>query len=100
LTPIYSEVTNENPEITTNSQPEMQVKITDGMVDFILTLPSAATYDLRIYNILGREVSSVCNQWEDAGTHTMHFNALHLTSGLYFARVSGFSTVQKFVVVK
>ena len=70
-------------------------------INFSLELPTSMKCDLRIYNVLGREVGSMLNQWKNAGTHTMHFNASHLPSGVYFARISGddFSGVQKFAVV-
>jgi Secretion system C-terminal sorting domain/FG-GAP-like repeat/FG-GAP repeat len=54
-------------------------------------LPSVGTQyivSLRVYDILGREVRTLVNELQRAGTHTITFNASGLSSGIYFYRLS------------
>ena len=39
---------------------------------------------LKIYNILGNEVTTLVNEYRNAGTHEIDFNASKLSSGIYF----------------
>jgi hypothetical protein len=58
---------------------------------------------LKIYDALGREVSTLVNEQLEAGVyHERTFNASHLASGVYFARLtsSGNSAVRKMFLVK
>jgi pectate lyase len=54
------------------------------------SLPEAATVDLRVYDVLGREVASLLNrQQQQPGIHTVQFDALrnNLASGVYIYRI-------------
>ncbi len=39
---------------------------------------------LKIFNILGNEVTTLVNEYRNAGTHEIDFNASKLSSGIYF----------------
>jgi hypothetical protein len=57
------------------------------MIRFGIT--EASTVDLRVYDVLGREVSVlVNNQNLDAGSYTATFNAEGLASGIYVYRLT------------
>ncbi len=52
-------------------------------------LPSQSVVDLRIYDILGREITAlVKNQALKAGTYSYHFDASNLASGTYIYRLT------------
>ncbi len=51
---------------------------------------------LRIYDILGRQVASLLNKSMNPGNYEVHFNASDLPSGLYFYRL----TAGKYIAVK
>jgi hypothetical protein len=57
---------------------------------------------LKVYDILGREVSTLVNQVRDAGAYEVSFNAARFASGIYFYRLQAGSFVQtkKMVLVK
>jgi hypothetical protein len=50
-------------------------------ITFALSVPAMTT--LRVYDLLGREVSLLQDGWMDAGVHHARFNASGLTSGMY-----------------
>ncbi|MDX2129177.1 MAG: fibronectin type III domain-containing protein [Chloroherpetonaceae bacterium] len=57
---------------------------------------------LRVYDILGREVATLINQAQDAGTYQVPFQAgnLGLSSGVYFYRITAKSSSSTFVQTK
>jgi hypothetical protein len=50
-------------------------------------LPAASRVDLRIYDVLGREVAVLVNQEMPAGTHSATWNATSLPSGMYVCKL-------------
>jgi hypothetical protein len=65
-------------------------------------LPKYGQVSLKIYDMLGREVSTLVSEFRTAGYYSVDFNASSLTSGVYFYRVStgDFSAVKKMTVLK
>ena len=65
-------------------------------------LPSSSNVKLIIYNSLGQEVQILVNGFEAAGIHKVNFNALNLTSGMYFYKIEAgsFSQVKKMILLK
>ncbi|MDQ3022676.1 MAG: T9SS type A sorting domain-containing protein [Bacteroidota bacterium] len=57
---------------------------------------------IKIFDNLGREVSTLVNEFKTAGYYTLDFNASNLPSGLFFYRMdaAGFSKVMKMTLVK
>ena len=57
---------------------------------------------LKIYNILGREVSTLVNEFQKAGDHRINFLPGNLPSGVYYYKLQAgyFSSVQKMVYLK
>jgi len=47
------------------------------------SLPQKSNVSLKVYDILGREVASLVNATQEAGNHSVSFNASKLASGLY-----------------
>ena len=58
--------------------------------------------NLKIYDMLGREVSTLVNEFRTAGYYTIDFNASALSSGVYFYRITteDFSAIKKMVLMK
>ena len=69
---------------------------------FVLSLPAAGPVSFKIYDIRGREVASLVQGSLQAGSYELTFDASHLTSGLYIARVvaGSFQATQKLVLLK
>ncbi len=66
-------------------------------------LPIAGVVDVKIYNVIGREVLQVVSQRAySAGSHAIAINCQNLTSGLYFVRLESDSQsrVAKMMLVK
>ena len=51
------------------------------------TLPLASNVQLKIFDVLGREVATLVDQIKKAGAYQTQFNAAALPSGIYFARI-------------
>jgi len=57
---------------------------------------------LKLYNVLGQEVTTLFDEQQSAGYHEARLDATTLASGLYFYRMSAanFTAVRKLMVVK
>jgi len=57
---------------------------------------------LKVYDVLGREVSVLVNEIMKPGTYTIRFNASGISSGVYFYSLTqnGASTVKKLMLLK
>lgn len=66
------------------------------------SLPKSEFVSLKVYDVLGREISSLINEVRFAGKYSVEFNASSLTSGIYFYRISAgdFTEVKKMVIMK
>ncbi len=65
-------------------------------------LPKAGDVELKIYDVLGREVATLVNEVKQAGIYTVEFNASNFASGIYFYTMKSgdFNAVKKMVLVK
>ena len=52
------------------------------------SVPMAGTVRLSVYDVLGRKVADLVNDYKDAGSYNVSFNGENLPSGLYFYKVS------------
>ena len=57
---------------------------------------------LKIYDILGREIITLVNKFQNAGEHSIDFNARNLSSGVYFyqLRSGSFTATKKLLLMK
>ncbi|MBK6878555.1 MAG: T9SS type A sorting domain-containing protein [Ignavibacteria bacterium] len=57
---------------------------------------------LAVYDMLGREVKTLVNNFQPAGTYDIVLDASELTSGVYFYRLTSgsFEEMRKMIVVK
>jgi hypothetical protein len=65
-------------------------------------LPKDGNVTLKIYDILGREVAALVNEFKQAGYYKAAFNASKLASGVYIyeLRVNEFRAVKKLTLLK
>jgi predicted acyl esterase len=58
--------------------------------------------EIKVYDILGREVRTLVNEFQEAGAHKVLFNASELASGVYFYKIvsADFRDVKRLVLVK
>jgi len=65
-------------------------------------LPKDEIVSLKVYDMLGREVRTVVNEFRKAGMYQVGFDASSLSSGVYFYRIQAgtFSEIKRMVVLK
>jgi hypothetical protein len=65
-------------------------------------LPQQANVKLSVYNAIGEEVAQLIHREMNAGFQSVNFDASHLSSGLYFYRISAgnFVDVKKMLLLK
>jgi hypothetical protein len=69
-------------------------------ISFQLLEPSNVT--LRVYDMLGKEVATLIDDYKNAGAHTVRFNASNLPSGMYIyqLRAGEHTSMRKMLILK
>ena len=65
-------------------------------------MPKAGNVKLIVYDVLGREVATLVNEFTSAGIHAIDFNATNLSSGIYIYRIEAgnFTDTKKMILLK
>lgn len=65
-------------------------------------LPQAGNVKIVVFDLLGREVEVLVNEFRTAGNHTVDFNAASLASGVYFYKIEAgdFTATKKMLLIK
>ena len=65
-------------------------------------LPKSGNVKLVVFDILGREVKTLVNEFQTAGTHSITFDASSLASGVYFYSITAndFTATKKMLLIK
>jgi len=74
----------------------------NGAVNISFTLPHASEMTLRVYDVLGREVSTLIDGSKQAGQHNSQWNCAECAAGIYLFKLeaAGQTFVQKAAYVK
>lgn len=58
------------------------------------TIPESGDVKLEVFNAVGQKVATLVNSTQNAGTHTVSFDASNLASGVYLYRLTSANQVQ------
>jgi hypothetical protein len=66
------------------------------------SLPKSGLVQLKVYDLLGREVVTLVNKEQTKGSYKINFNASYLTSGIYFYKLQSgnFSDTKKLILLR
>ncbi|HEX2964115.1 MAG TPA: T9SS type A sorting domain-containing protein, partial [Ignavibacteriales bacterium] len=66
------------------------------------SIPKAGSVKLQVFNLLGNEVATLVNEYKNAGTHKVSFDASVLPSGVYIYTIQSgsFRNAKKMTVMK
>jgi hypothetical protein len=67
-----------------------------------ISLPKRSQVSLVVYDALGKVVAELMNGTYSAGVHKVNFNAINLSSGIYFYKLTAgeFSSTRKLMLLK
>ncbi|OYV84749.1 MAG: hypothetical protein B7Z63_06465 [Ignavibacteriae bacterium 37-53-5] len=65
-------------------------------------LPTNSFVTLKLYDVLGKEVETLVNERQSAGSYSVRFNGVNLPSGVYFYRLEAgsYHDTKKFLLLK
>jgi hypothetical protein len=58
------------------------------VISYTLETQGIASVQLKVYDVLGREIKTLVNENQTAGKHEIQFNASDIASGMYFYRLT------------
>lgn len=67
------------------------------------SIPNSGFITLKVYDILGKEIQTLVNEFQNEGTHYINFNANSFSSGIYFYKLQSgkeFVEIKKMLYVK
>lgn len=66
------------------------------------SIPEKSIVKLKVYDVAGSEVKTILNADMQAGHHSVQFDAVSLSSGIYFytLQANGFSETRKMILIK
>jgi len=66
------------------------------------SVPSRSFVELKIFNVLGKEVAILVNETKNAGEYSVSFDASKFPSGVYFYRINAgrYMDVKKMILIK
>ena len=66
------------------------------------SIPQISFVTLKVYDILGREITTLVNEEKPVGNYEINFDANNLSSGIYFYRiqVGSFSDTKKLILIR
>jgi hypothetical protein len=66
------------------------------------SLPEDSYVEIKVYDVLGREIETLLSEHRKAGYHEITFDASNLPSGVYFYRIKAgkFADVKKMILMK
>lgn len=69
-----------------------------------IVLPEADKINVQIYDLMGRLIKTVLNEYLNTGKHTLEINTTTFASGIYFFKISSdsgqYNSVKKFIVAR
>ena len=65
-------------------------------------LPISGYTTLMVYDVLGRNIATLVNEFKEAGFYNLNFNSENLSSGVYFYTLNSksFTRTNKMIVIK
>ncbi len=65
-------------------------------------IPSPGIVTLKVYDVLGRELKTLLNEFKSPGNYSINFDAGNLSSGVYFYQLKsgGYSSIKKMVLLR
>ncbi|MFA6598297.1 MAG: carboxypeptidase regulatory-like domain-containing protein [Ignavibacteriaceae bacterium] len=65
-------------------------------------LPSNSFVTIKVYNVIGKEIATLVNEYQPSGTYAKVFSANGLNSGVYFymIKAGNFSATKKMILIK
>ena len=66
------------------------------------SIPQKSFVNLKVYDLLGKEISQLINEEKEAGIYEVNFDASNLSSGVYFYHIEAgdFIETKKMILLK
>ena len=95
-----TDVTNDGSDLLFQSNPNPVRSGYDASIRYRIN--TAGQTSLIVYDILGREITKLVNEYKSAGVYSVNFNTRNLSSGVYFykLRATGYEGIKKMLIIR
>ena len=96
-----SQISTEVPDVYSLSQNYPNPFNPSTTINF--SIPKSSDVSLRVYDVLGKEIATLVDEFKNAGSYSVDFNATSgLTSGVYFYTITtgNFTDTKKLMLIK
>ncbi len=102
ITPLITAVSYENDLPLNFSLSQNYPNPFNPTTSISFSIPQAAFVTLKVYDVVGREIANLVNEFRDAGNYKFNFDASQLSSGIYFyqLRAGEFTQTKKLILMK
>lgn len=100
--PLITDVDDNNPIINSFSLEQNYPNPFNPTTRIKYSIPEKDFVSIKIYDVLGKEVTSLINTIKDAGSYEVEFDAKNLASGIYLytIRAGNFTSTKKMILLK
>ncbi|MBN1999434.1 T9SS type A sorting domain-containing protein, partial [candidate division KSB1 bacterium] len=67
------------------------------------SIPISGFVELKVYDMLGREIQTLVSKFQNANTYSVNYNASNLANGIYLYKLQtddGYSEMKKMIIIK
>ena len=66
------------------------------------SIPTSSNVLINVYNVIGERIKTLVNQYQEAGSYKINFNAVGLSNGIYFYKIQSgnFAAIKKMLLLK
>jgi hypothetical protein len=66
------------------------------------SIPTSSNVIINVYNILGELIKTLVNEYQEAGSYKVNFDAGGLSNGIYFYKIQSgnFAAIKKMLLLK
>jgi len=95
-----TDVANSNSTFLFQNNPNPVISDYDVSINYRLN--SSGQVNLNVYDVLGREVAKLVNEYKPQGMHLANFNTRNLPSGVYFYKLKtvGYEGLKKMLIIR
>ena len=100
--PLPTNISQNNVEVNEYSLKQNYPNPFNPVTNITFEIPKSSNVNISIYDVSGKLIGNILNEYKSSGSYSISFNASYLSSGVYFYKLAAneFVAVKKMIVSK